>query len=324
MAGNQRTARANVRRDRPATVNRIGAYLLHHMQSLLFSLGKIYQAPATTIMTVAVIGITLSLPGGFYLFLKNIDAMSGDFRSSSQISLYLDLELSEKRGREVEKDIAGMENVASTRFISRDVSLQEFREQSGFGKSIDTLSANPLPHTIIVEPTAGDSFAVRNLLNSLQAIPEVEIAKLDTEWLERLYTIIEIARRAVVIISILFACAVLLVIGNTIRLDIQNRYQEIVVTKLIGATDAFIRRPFLYGGIWYGLLGGIVSWLIVEIGYLAISGPLSRLQVLYRSDMTLLTFSAGEFLVLLASSTILGLAGSWIAVARHLNQIEPT
>ena len=324
MAGNQRTARANVRRDRPATVNRIGAYLLHHMQSLLFSLGKIYQAPATTIMTVAVIGITLSLPGGFYLFLKNIDAMSGDFRSSSQISLYLDLELSEKRGREVEKDIAAMENVASTRFISRDVSLQEFREQSGFGKSIDTLSANPLPHTIIVEPTAGDSFAVRNLLNSLQAIPEVEIAKLDTEWLERLYTIIEIARRAVVIKSILIACAVLLVIGNTIRLDIQNRYQEIVVTKLIGATDAFIRRPFLYGGIWYGLLGGIVSWLIVEIGYLAISGPLSRLQVLYRSDMTLLTFSAGEFLVLLASSTILGLAGSWIAVARHLNQIEPT
>ncbi len=324
MAGNQRTARANVRRDRPATVNRIGAYLLHHMQSLLFSLGKIYQAPATTIMTVAVIGITLSLPGGFYLFLKNIDAMSGDFRSSSQISLYLDLELSEKRGREVEQEIAGMADVASTRFISRDVSLQEFREQSGFGKSIDTLSANPLPHTIIVEPTGADSFSVRNLLNSLQAIPEVEIAKLDTEWLERLYTIIEIARRAVVIISLLFACAVLLVIGNTIRLDIQNRYQEIIVTKLIGATDAFIRRPFLYGGLWYGLLGGIVSWLIVEIGYLAISGPLARLQVLYQSDMTLLTFSAGEFLVLLASSTILGLAGSWIAVARHLNQIEPT
>ncbi len=324
MAGSNRAARSNIRRDRPATVNRISAYLLHHMQSLLFSLGKIYQSPATTVMTVAVIGITLSLPGGFYLFLKNIDAMSGDFRSSSQISLYLDLELSEKRGRAVEQEIGGMANVASTRFISREVSLQEFREQSGFGKSIDTLSANPLPHTIIVEPTVSDTFTVRNLLNSLQAIPEVEIAKLDTEWLERLYTIVEIARRAVVIVSILFACAVLLVIGNTIRLDIQNRYQEIIVTKLIGATDAFIRRPFLYGGLWYGLLGGIVSWLIVEIGYLAISGPLARLQVLYQSDLTLLTFSAGEFLVLLASSTILGLAGSWIAVARHLNQIEPT
>jgi cell division transport system permease protein len=212
----------------------------------------------------------------------------------------------------------------STRFISRDQSLQEFREHSGFGKSIDTLSTNPLPHTIIVEPGEAETFAVRNLLNSLQAMPEVAIAKLDTEWLERLYTIIEIARRAVVIITLLFSCAVLLIIGNTIRLDIQNRYQEIIVTKLIGATDAFIRRPFLYGGVWYGLFGGIISWLIVEIGYLAISGPLERLNLLYKSDMNLITYSFDDFIILLTSSTLLGLAGSWIAVARHLNQIEPT
>ncbi len=317
-------AGSNIRRKKPATSNRISAYLLHHLQSLMFSLRKIYEAPATTIMTVAVIGITLSLPGGFYLFLKNIDAISGDFRSSSQISLFLDLDLSEKQARALDKKIAKMELVDSTRFISRDKSLEEFRQDSGFGKSIDTLSSNPLPHTIIVEPGEADTFAVRNLLNSLQAMPEVEIAKLDTEWLERLYTIIEIARRSVVIITILFSCAVLLIIGNTIRLDIQNRYQEIIVTKLIGATDAFIRRPFLYGGVWYGLLGGIISWLIVEIGYLAISGPLERLNLLYKSDMNLITFSFHDFIILITSSTLLGLAGSWIAVARHLNQIEPT
>ena len=317
-------AGSNIRHKKPAASNRISAYLLHHLQSLMFSLRKIYEAPATTIMTVAVIGITLSLPGGFYLFLKNIDAISGDFRSSSQISLFLDLDLSEKQARALDKKIAKMELVDSTRFISRDKSLEEFRQDSGFGKSIDTLSSNPLPHTIIVEPGEADTFAVRNLLNSLQAMPEVEIAKLDTEWLERLYTIIEIARRSVVIITILFSCAVLLIIGNTIRLDIQNRYQEIIVTKLIGATDAFIRRPFLYGGVWYGLLGGIISWLIVEIGYLAISGPLERLNLLYKSDMNLITFSFHDFIILITSSTLLGLAGSWIAVARHLNQIEPT
>ncbi len=291
---------------------------------MVFSLGKIYQAPATTIMTVAVIGITLSLPGGFYLFLKNIDAMSGEFRSSSQISLFLDLDTSEKRAREVEGEIAGMDGVLSTRFISREVSLQEFRADSGFGKSIDTLSSNPLPHTIVVEPREADTFTVRNLANRLQAMPEVEIAKLDTEWLERLYAIVEIARRGVIIITLLFACAVLLIIGNTIRLDIQNRYQEIIVTKLIGATDSFIRRPFLYGGIWYGLFGGIISWLIVEIGYLAISSPLQRLHLLYQSEISLITFSFGDFLALVVSSTLLGLAGSWIAVARHLNQIEPS
>jgi cell division transport system permease protein len=317
-------ARTNVRRRRPPTTNQITAYLLHHLQSLVFSLGKIYQAPTTTIMTVAVIGITLSLPGGFYLFLKNIDAISGDFRSSTQISLYLDLKLNEKSARSLEQQISEMESVSATRFISREQSLQDFRRDSGFGKSIDTLSSNPLPHTIVVEPSEIDTFAVGNLLKSLQAMPEVKIAKLDTEWLERLYTIIDIAKRSVAIITILFACAVLLIIGNTIRLDIQNRYQEIIVTKLIGATDAFIRRPFLYGGVWYGLLGGILSWLIVETGYLAISGPLERLNLLYKSDMNLITFSFQDFIVLIAASTLLGLAGSWIAVARHLNQIEPT
>jgi len=314
----------NTRRHKPAVTNAISAYFLHHLQSLVFSLGKIYQAPATTIMTVAVIGITLSLPGGFYLFLKNIDAMAGDLRSSSQISLYLDLDLDEKRARAVAKDIRSMRQVETTRFISRDHSLEEFRQNSGFGKSIDALSSNPLPHTIVVEPGAADTFEIRNLVKKLQSIPQVAIAKLDTEWLERLYTIIEIAKRSVIIITILFASAVLLIIGNTIRLDIQNRYQEIIVTKLIGATDAFIRRPFLYGGLWYGLLGGLLSWLIVEIGYLAISGPLARLNLLYQSELTLITFSLHDFIILITSSTLLGLTGSWIAVARHLNQIEPS
>jgi len=316
--------RANVRRERPAAANRVSAWLLHHLQSMIFSLGKIYHSPATTIMTVSVIGITLSLPGGFYLFLKNVDAISGDFRSTTQISLFLELGVDEKRARALEKEIAGMSDVESTRFISREDSLQEFRRDSGFGKSIDTLSSNPLPHTILVEPGQVDTFTARNLLNRLQAMPEVEIAKLDTEWLERLYAIIEIARRSVTIITILFSFAVLLIIGNTIRLDIQNRYQEIVVTKLIGATDAFIRRPFLYGGVWYGFLGGVISWLIVELGYLAISGPLQRLNLLYQSQMSLITFSLHDFLILISSSTLLGLAGSWIAVARHLSRIEPT
>jgi cell division transport system permease protein len=316
---------SNVRRDRPATSNKLSAYFLHHLQSLVFSLGKIYHAPATTIMTVAVIGITLSLPGGFYLFLKNIDAVAGDFRSSTQITLFLDLGLDEKSARSLERQVASTANVKTTQFVSRAAALEEFRETSGFGKSIDTLASNPLPHTIIVEPASNaDTFVIKNLLNALQSLPEVDIAKLDTEWLERLYTILEIAKRSVGIITILFAFAVLLIIGNTIRLDIQNRYQEIVVTKLIGATNAFIRRPFLYGGLWYGLLGGITSWLIVEAGYLAISEPLNRLNLLYQADLVLITFSFHDFIILITSSTLLGLTGSWIAVARHLNQIEPT
>ncbi len=318
-------ATSKKRRGIPGKANKLVAYFLHHLQSLVFSLGKIYKAPTTTIMTVAVIGITLSLPSGFYLFLKNIEAMSGDLSSSTQITLYLDLKTSEKSARKLSKALASQETVQKTEFISRDSALQAFRQSSGFGKSIDTLSSNPLPHTIIVIPKSdSDRFEIKNLLNSLQSLPEVKIAKLDTEWLERLFTILEIAKRAVGIITLLFAFAVLLIIGNTIRLDIQNRYQEIIVTKLIGATNAFIRRPFLYGGLWYGLFGGIISWLIVELGYLAISGPLGRLNMLYQAELDIVTFSFQDFIILISSSTLLGLTGSWIAVAKHLNQIEPT
>ena len=316
---------SNIRTDKPATTNRFAAYLLHHLQSLIFSLNKIYESPATTIMTVAVIGITLSLPSGFYVFLKNVDAMSGDFRSTTQITLYLTLKTDDTGAKELRSQIENMPEVQSTEFISRQEALETFRQSSGFGKSIDTLASNPLPHTIIVQPVEIlDTFEVKNLLNALQANPEVDIAKLDTEWLERLYTILEIAQRSVAIITVLFAFAVLLIIGNTIRLDIQNRYQEIIVTKLIGATNAFIRRPFLYGGIWYGLFGGITAWIIVELGFLAISGPLNQLQLLYQSDLVFVTFTMQDFGILLLSSTLLGLSGSWIAVARHLNQIEPT
>jgi len=317
-------ATSTTRKDRPETANRLLAYFLHHLQSLIFSLGKIYKAPTTTIMTVAVIGITLSLPSGFYVFLKNIESMSGDLSSSTQISLYLDLNINETVALKLSKKLARQANVEETKFISRDSALLSFRQSSGFGKSIDTLSSNPLPHTIIVIPkSSSDRFVIKNLLNSLQSLPEVKLAKLDTEWLERLFTILEIAKRVVGIITLLFAFAVLLIIGNTIRLDIQNRYQEIIVTKLIGATNAFIRRPFLYGGLWYGLLGGIISWLIVELGYLAISGPLERLNLLYQSKLDVVTFSLQDFIIMLTSSALLGLFGSWIAVAKHLNQIEP-
>lgn len=309
---------------RPKLFSRLSAWFLHHLQSLIFSLGKLYRSPSSTLMTVAVIGITLTLPGGFYLFLKNMENMSGDFRSTTQISLYLKLDLSLDKARKFDQQLKSRSEISDTSFISNVQALQDFKSHSGFGESIDHLSGNPLPHTIIVQPDDDiDTLAIKTLLTRLQSQPEVDIAKLDTEWLERLFTLIDMAKRAVIIISLLFSFAVLLIIGNTIRLDIQNRYQEIIVTKLIGATDAFIRRPFLYGGVWYGLLGGIISWLLVELSAIALSGPFYRLNLLYQADFKLMTFTFFDFMILITTSTLLGLAGSWLAVARHLNEIEP-
>ena len=314
----------NTHQHRPNVIGRITAWLMHHLQSMVFSLGKIYRSPSATLMTITVIGITLTLPGGFYLLMKNIENMSGDLRSSTQITLYLDLGLSEEQARKFDQQLKTNSNIDHTEFLSRTRALEEFRQSSGFGKTLDQLESNPLPHTIIVQPINElDTLTLKTLLSKLEAEPQVDLAKLDTEWLEKLYTLIEIAKRSVIIVSILFSFAVLLIIGNTIRLDIQNRYQEIIVTKLIGATDAFIRLPFLYGGIWYGLFGGLLAWLIVELSVIALTGPFNTLNMLYKAEFQLITFTFLDFLILVASSTLLGLAGSWLAVARHLNEIEP-
>lgn len=313
-----------LRQHNPGLITRLRGWLTHHLQSLVFSLGKIYRSPLPTVMTVAVIAITLTLPTGFYLFLKNLETISGDFRSSTQISLYLTLATNESDARAFEADLRNAQDIADTMFISREQALRDFKQNSGFGESIEQLDKNPLPHTIIVQPVHEiEPLQIKSLLNRLQADDRVDMAKLDTEWLERLYTIVDMARRSVIIVSLLFSFAVLLTIGNTIRLDIQNRYQEIIVTKLIGATDAFIRRPFLYGGVWYGLLGGFLAWLLVELSALALAGPVARLNQLYRADFELVTFNVSDFMILIVSSTLLGLAGSWLAVARHLNEIEP-
>ena len=209
-------------------------------------------------------------------------------------------------------------------FLSKQQALESFKQSSGLAQSISQLDSNPLPHTLIIQPSANvDTLAIKTLLSKLNAIPLVQSAKLDTEWIKRLFTILNIIERAIIMITLLFGFAVLLIVGNTIRLDIQNRSKEITVIKLIGATDAYIRRPFLYGGVWYGLLGGLLSWLIVLLGTLLLSSPVEHLSVLYHTDIQLMSFSLAEFIVLIGCSTALGLAGSWIAVTRHLNDIEP-
>jgi len=155
-------------------------------------------------------------------------------------------------------------------------------------------------------------------------LPETELAQLDLEWVQRLAAILDIAQRVILIISCLLALAVLLVIGNTIRLEIQNRRDEIVVTKLIGATNGFVRRPFLYSGIWYGALGALIAWAVVATGFWLLAEPATRLAGLYQSDFMLETHPLLLLPVLLGGGVLLGLLGSWLAVGRHLSEIEPS
>lgn len=311
---------------RPGLTTLLSSYFLRHIQVFFYSLGQLSRTPVSTLMTCMVIGIALALPTGLHTLLKNAQQLSGGWESTAQISVFLNKNIRTSQAQKLKSDIQNWPNVISVHYISREQALKEFQELSGFGDALKALNTNPLPSVFIVKPklsSATNEQATQRLLNKLRNLKQTDKAQLDMQWVRRLYAIMNIVERGVLILGFLLALAVLLVVGNTIRLAIQNRYKEIVVMKLIGGTDAFIRRPFLYTGFWYGLFGGIIAWLLVSFALLSISQPLEKLTMLYQNQFELANISFLTVLILLGISIFLGLAGSWFAVGRHLREIEP-
>ncbi|HFC52960.1 MAG TPA: FtsX-like permease family protein [Gammaproteobacteria bacterium] len=294
-----------------------------HLQVLLHALGRLLGSPVATLMTAAVIGIALALPAGLYVVLDNARQLSGQWQQGTQISLFLKQDLEEGKGKELAARLAGRERIAEAGYISPEQALGEFRQFSGFGDALESLESNPLPGVVMVQPAVREPGAVQQLLEQLQELPEVEMAQLDMEWVKRLHGIIDIIQRAILIMAGLLALAVLLIVGNTIRLDIENRRDEIVITKLIGASDGFIRRPFLYTGFWYGLGGALIALLLVNLSLALLQRPVLRLAGLYGSDFQLGFTGPQTVLVLLTAGIALGLLGALLAVGRHLRAIEP-
>jgi cell division transport system permease protein len=300
-------------------------YLQRHAQVALDSLGRLYRNPLPSLMTAAVIGIALALPSSLYLLLDNLHRVSGTWGGQASLSVFLKDQLPAAEREQVASRIRAWVGVASVQLITPEQALEEFRARSGLGTALEALDENPLPAVLVVLPQSSHTSpeAAAELQKKIKALPEVELAQLDLEWVQRLNAMIEIARRGILLAGALLALAVLLVIGNTIRLEIQNRHDEIVVTKLIGATNPFVRRPFLYSGLWYGLLGAVLAWLLVHAGFWQLAGPVATLAGLYQSDFTLQTMPLATLGLLLACGVLLGLLGSWLAVGRHLSAIEP-
>ncbi len=296
-----------------------------HAHVFFFTLGRLYRKPVGTLLTAAVIGITLALPAGLHVLLKNLNAISYSWEGTLQASLFLEDSVSRARGELLTREIAAQPGIESARYISREQSLAEFKELSGFGQALDLLDENPLPAVIVVVPRRDlGPDAIEQLIGELGARPEVEYAKLDQKWLQRLYSILAIIERGILLIAGVLALAVIVTVGNTIRLDIEARRDEIVVMKLVGAPDAFIRRPFLYTGFWYGMTGAVIAWLLVSLAMLALAGPTARLSGLYDSSFSLHGLSFGSTLLMFGCGVSLGLAGAFWTVSRHLSRIEPS
>ena len=300
-------------------------WLLRHAQMALSSLGRLTRSPISTLMTAAVIGIALALPSGLHLLVDNVRALSSSWDGSASVSLFLNEAVADAQASAVREQIARRPDVADTRLITRAQALDEFRHLSGFGEAVELLDQNPLPAVVVVRPddSVQGADAVGRLARELQDYREIDLAQIDLQWVERLGAITRTVERGVLILAALLAGAVLLIVGNTIRLEIQNRHSEIEIVKLVGGTDAFIRRPFPYEGIWYGLLGAIIGLALVLGSLYLLDGPVRRLAGLYESGFELSLIDPASLLGVVLGGPALGLAGAWLAVGRHLAQIQP-
>ena len=299
---------------------------MQHAQACIYSMGQLFKYPLNTLLTTAVVGIALSLPAGFYLLLENCQRVASNWDNSSEISLFLKLDVDEKRTLALMEELRQTQGVVTVDYISSDAALLEFQKQTGLSQAMNALESNPLPAIILLQPALQEFSSIESdlLMQKLRTLPEVDTAQFDRQWIQRLFAIIEIVRQGVIVLSVLFALAVLLIVGNTIRLAIYNRRTEIEVNKLFGATEAFIQRPYLYSGLFHGAGGSFLAWLLLSLSLFLLDAPVARLAELYSSDFKLHSFSIIECLLLFLGGGVLGLLGSWVSVQRHIKAIEPT
>lgn len=302
----------------------VGIWAHRHTSTCIAALGRLAQQPFANLMTVLVIAVTLALPAAMHLVIKNAQSISGNLENALDFSVYLTTSTSLAEAENLARIIGQRADVESVVFVSAGEALEEFKKHSGFGSALDHLEGNPLPHTLVVRPSGANTAQSMSLLNEeLTNLPETDLVQVDTEWVQRFLAILDMLQRAIAMGGVLLGVAIIIIIGNTIRLDIQNRREEIEVTKLIGASNAFVRRPFLYTGLWYGLAGGLLALALVAYGLYALDEPITRLAGLYNSGFSALGLDLRESLAIVGVGVLLGLTGSWIAAARHMRRIEP-
>ena len=297
--------------------------MAQHLGVLRAALRRMFASKLGGLLNILVIGIALSLPAGMYALLQNAQGLVAQLSGTPQISLFLAMDAQADDIDALRKQLAAHPAIHGAEFVARDRALEQLKQGTGLADVIGGLEKNPLPDAFIVSPRQGNAQALDMLRSELAQLPKVELAQLDSAWAYKLEALLEFGRLAVLILASLLSLALVAITFNTIRLQILTQRDEIEVSRLIGATDSFIRRPFLYFGAMQGLLGGIMAWAIVTASLLLLNRPLGELSQLYASQFVLHPLSFGDSLSLLLFSLYLGWLGAWLSVARHLSRIEP-
>lgn len=309
--------------DEPDFKTLFHAWLESHRASLVDSVRRLVTQPIGSFFTCLVMAVALSLPMGLALLLDNVERLGGSWQRAAQISLYMQLETDAEAGQTLREQILEMPDVSDAEWISREQALAEFQQLSGLGEALRELPDNPLPGVVVVTPNEVDKTKLEALRQRLAELPGVEQAQLDLLWVERLAAILKLGDRFVFGLTLLLIATLLLVIGNTIRLHIENRRTEIEVVKLVGGTDGYVRRPFLYMGALYGLGAGLIAWLLLAYGLGWLNEAVMDLAGLYGSDFGLGGVPGEDGFSLVLGALLLGYIGAWLAVARHLSELAP-
>lgn len=300
--------------------SRLGVWWGHHMHSIAFSLGRALRKPWATLLTVLVMALALALPLGLSVALDNLSRLAGTVQQSKDIDVFLKPEIDVASARTLAEGLRKRGDVAGILVRTPDEGLAELRERGGLAEAIDALGENPLPSLLVITPKGDDAL----LATSVQGMPQVDLVRRDAQWRQRLDGWLRFGTRLVQVLALLLGLGALLVVGNTVRLDIQSRREEIGVLQLLGASDGFIRRPFLYLGAWYGLAAGAIALgLLVACG-LALRGPLSALSASYGSHFVLSGLDFGRAGFVLLGTTLLGWLGAGLVTEHFLRQTRPT
>ncbi|TDK27159.1 ABC transporter permease [Luteimonas aestuarii] len=299
----------------------LGTWVDHHAYSIVSGLGRVFRKPGAALLTIGVMALALALPLGLWLVLQNVERLGGSVEQSREISVFLAQDVAAERAQALAGELRARGDIAEVRHLTPAQGLDVLRERGGLDAIIDIAGEdNPLPHVLVVSPS-GDEMPVAE---GLRALPEAELVQHDAQWRHRLDTWLRFGGRVVWVLGLLLGFGALLVVGNTVRLDIQARREEIGVLQLLGATDGFIRRPFLYLGAWYGLAAGALALGLLALAGMALRLPLADLVASYGSGFVLSGFTPLQVLSVLGGAMAIGWLGAGVVTGHFLRQTRPT